>query len=646
MACNRRTSGTSFDWLPRIAGSWDGAIWSVGPGLAATYKYRLRDAARQEPPMASAPFQRAVTDSYAQDVPRVLDRAGDGDAPRRDPHANPPPEDTIGSTGDVSSPTAPWWKRGAIYHVYPRSFRDANGDGIGDLRGLIERLDYLNDGTPRSLGVSAIWLSPIYLSPGRDLGYDVADHTAIDPMFGTLEDFDELVVEARRRDIKLVLDLVLNHTSDLHPWFLGSRRDRSSATRDWYIWRDPAPGGRPPNNWRSYFGGSAWRLDERTGQYYLHTFLPEQPDLNWHNPAVREAAMDIVRFWLERGVSGFRLDVFNAYFKHPALPNNPRRLGRSAWARQRHVYNKDRPELHDFLGQLRALLDEHPDTMAVGETFEGDAELAASYCDKLHMAFNFEFLSQRWHPRAMQAAIRRWDKLLTEEGTWPCYVLSNHDNPRHAWRYGHELTPAEADARAKVAAALLLTLRGTPFVYYGEEVGMQDVDIPATERWDLALHGVIRDAARTPMQWSDDPGAGFTSARPWLPIGPDHRQRNVVQQDRDPRSVLNFYRELIWLRRGSTALQTGRWDPLSENPRSTMAYLRTDATQTMLVVLNFSGEVERLPLNRTLLGRRWIPRASTRRSDVGWAIVLDRHITVRPYEATIFEAIGDDDDGG
>jgi alpha-glucosidase len=532
--------------------------------------------------------------------------------------------------------TAPWWKRGPIYHVYPRSFRDANGDGVGDLGGLIEKLDYLNDGTRDSLGVSAVWLSPIYLSPGRDLGYDVADHTAIDPAFGDQADFDQLVAECRRRDIHLVLDLVLNHTSDLHPWFLEARSDRGSSRRDWYVWRDPARGGRPPNNWRSFFGGPAWTFDEETGQYYLHTFLPEQPDLNWHNEAVRAACLDIIRYWLERGVSGFRLDVFNAYFKHPELPDNPRRLGRSAWTRQRQIYNKDRPELHVFLGELRDLLDQYPDAMAVGETFDGPPELAASYCDKLHMAFNFDFLLQPWAPAAIQRSITRWDELLQREGTWPCYVLSNHDNPRHAWRYGRDISETEADARAKVAAALLLTLRGTPFIYYGEEIGMQDVLVPRNEVWDVALDGGTRDTSRTPMQWDHSAHAGFSTMRPWLPIGSDFRERNVERQESDSRSILNFYRALIWLRREAPVLVQGRWQPLLRDPRGALAYLRESGEERALVLLNFTNRRVKLELDASLPTRRWTPRVSTRRPDCGWSVYLTGCIDLGPYEATVF----------
>jgi alpha-glucosidase len=541
----------------------------------------------------------------------------------------------LARSGPAAVVPKPWWQTGVVYHIYPRSFVDTNGDGVGDLRGIVEQLDYLNDGTPNSLGVSAIWLSPIYLSPGRDGGYDVADHTTIDPMFGTLEDFDVLVAEARRRSIHVVVDLVLNHTSDLHPWFRESRSTRAGALSDWYVWRDARPGGRTPNNWRSFFGGPAWTFDPEREQYYLHTFLPEQPDLNWHHPDVRGAAAHIIDFWIERGVSGFRLDVFNAYFKHPELLDNPRRPARSAWRRQRHIYNKDRPELREFLGELRAKLDEHPEIVAIGETFDGDAELAASYCEQLHMAFNFELLEQPWRAERFQRAVARWDSLLSLEHTWPSYVLSNHDNPRHASRLSRNLPAQEQDARAKVAAALLLTLRGTPFLYYGEEIGMNDCEVPRDEQHDLQFG---RDGARSPMQWTDELYAGFARARPWLPVASDYQCRNVTQQNLDPRSVLSFYRRLIWLRNGSRALTLGAWTPLLDKPREALAYMRTSESQRMLIVLNFTNETVRLSFGGRLPTRRWIPRLSTRRPDVGWSLILDQELTLGPYEATIFEA--------
>ena len=533
---------------------------------------------------------------------------------------------------------APWWKTGVVYHIYPRSFADSNGDGVGDLHGIVERLDYLNDGTRSSLGVNAIWLSPIYVSPGRDGGYDVADHTAIDPSFGTLEDFDLLVEEARRRGIHVVIDLVLNHTSDLHPWFLQSRSSRTDPFADWYIWRDPVRGGRPPNNWRSFFGGPAWTFDLEREQYYLHTFLPEQPDLNWHHPDVRREAGQIIDFWIDRGVSGFRLDVFNAYFKHPDLLDNPRRPARSAWRRQRHLYNKDRPELRRFLTELRAKLDERPGVVAIGETFDGDATLAASYCDELHMAFNFELIEQPWRADRLQRAIARWDSLLAQEHTWPSYVLSNHDNPRHATRFGAGLPAQERDARAKVAAALLLTLRGTPFLYYGEEIGMNDAVVAGDEQHDI---GLGRDGARSPMQWSDAAHAGFSSTRPWLPLASEYENSNVARQADDPRSVLSFYRRLIWLRNESPALKLGGWTPLRHSaPDKAIVYLRSHETQTLLVVLNLTANPQRLRLGSGLPTRTWLPRLSTRRSDVGWSIIIGGEIMVGPYEATIFEAVG------
>jgi alpha-glucosidase len=547
-------------------------------------------------------------------------------------------ETLTSKAGPDQRPELDWWKEGVIYHVYPRSFADSDGDGVGDLRGIVERLDYLNDGTADSLGVSAIWLSPIYLSPGRDAGYDVADHMVIDPVFGGSEAFDELLREAHKREIAVIMDLVLNHTSDVHPWFLDARSSKTSEHRDWYVWQAPRPGGAPPNNWRSFFGGPAWALDHDTGEYYLHTFLREQPDLNWHNRDVQQAALEIVRYWLERGVDGFRLDVFNAYFKHPELHNNPRRLGRTAWSRQRHINNKDRPELHGFLGELRDLVDRYPGAVTIGETFDGKPELAASYGDKLHMVFNFDFLQQDWDAASIQHAVARWDRLLAAEHTWPSYVLSNHDNPRHATRYGQEVTLAEGDARAKVAACLLLTLRGTPFVYYGEEIGMRDADIPSSELRDLCFaHGFTRDPARSPMQWSAGRNGGFTSGAPWIRLAPDFRERNVEEQAADHRSLLRFYRELIWLRRRSAALQTGSWTPLINRPRGALAYLRTGGEDAVLVALNFTATRQRLRFEESLPTRRWIARVSTRRSDIGWRSIIDSTLDLGPYEASVFQ---------
>jgi alpha-glucosidase len=535
-----------------------------------------------------------------------------------------------------------WWRDGIIYQIYPRSFADANGDGVGDLRGIIDHLDHLN-GTPDSLGVDAIWLSPIYPSPGHDFGYDISDYEDIDPMFGTLEDFDTLVAEAHRRGIRVVMDLVMNHTSHLHPWFVESRSSRSSPKRDWYLWQDPAPGGGPPNNWQAVFGGRAWEWDEATGQYYYHMFLKEQPDLNWRNPEVRERMFRMVRFWLERGVDGFRLDVVNAYFKDAQLRDNPPALGVRAFDRQAHVYDCDRPELADALRELRRTLDAWPERMAVGEVMGADPQRAARYCgdgtDQLHLAFNFQFTRQKWQPAAMQRAIFAWEAALAP-GAWPCNVLSNHDLDRHATRFGGG--PA-SDARARVAAALLLTLRGTPFLYYGEEIGLQNTSIPRSEiqdppgkRYWPFYKG--RDPARTPMPWSAGPQAGFSSAKPWLRLNADHRTRNVEAQRADSSSVLSFYRALIRLRRESVALRRGRWQPVQKRPAIGLAWLRRAPEQTMLVALNFTDREAALALDVPLPSARWRMRLSSAPGD--HARVAGDRIMLAPYEACILEAEG------
>jgi len=466
-----------------------------------------------------------------------------------------------------------WWKHGIVYQIYPRSFADTNGDGVGDLRGIIERLDHLNDGTPQSLGVDAIWLSPIYPSPQHDFGYDVSDYNDVDPRFGTLDDFDELVEKAHARGLRIVMDMVLNHSSHLHPWFVESRSSRQNPRRDWYIWRDGRAPGRPPNNWQSVFGGSAWKWDPRTEQYYLHSFLEEQPDFNWRNPEVKEALFDVLRFWLDRGVDGFRLDVVNYYFKDAQFQDNPSRLAVTyGYGRQRHVYDKDQPEMHPLLKEMRGLLDEYPQRMAVGEVGSDDpAPRAASYlgeeADGLPLAFNFAFARSPWSAPAFQREVERWESLLPPGG-WPTYFLSNHDVVRHASRYG---AGHWTDARARVAAALLLTLRGTPFLYYGEEIGMRQVRIPKEEIqdppgrrfWPL-YRG--RDGCRTPMQWDGTAHAGFTTGIPWLRLGPDYQGRNVAAQRDDPGSLFTFYRRLIWLRKETPALLHGAYRPLQERP--------------------------------------------------------------------------------
>ena len=542
-----------------------------------------------------------------------------------------------------------WWRDGVIYQIYPRSFADSNGDGVGDLPGLIARLDYLN-GAPDSLGVDGIWLSPIYPSPLYDFGYDISDYENIDPRFGTLADFDRLVAEAHQRGLRVVMDLVMNHTSHLHPWFVESRSSRDNPRRDWYLWRDPAPGGGPPNNWQSIFGGPAWEWDAATGQYYYHMFLKEQPDLNWRNPAVHARMFQMMRFWLDRGVDGFRLDVVNAYFKDAAFRRNPPQfgllgfeggIGGRGYDWQQHPYDLSQPEMEGVLRDLRRLLDSYPERMSVGEMLYADPTTAASYCgdgtDKLHLAFNFDFTNQPWWPRAFQEQIAKWDAELPPNA-WPCYALGNHDKPRFPSRFGGG---PHSDARTKVAAAMLLTLRGTPFLYYGEELGMQNAPIPRSEIQDPLgkkywPFNPGRDPERTPMQWSAEANAGFTTGRPWLRLNKDYRTRNVAAQHADPNSVLNFMRQLLRLRRESVALRRGSYAPLIQRPVNGLAYLRQSPDQTMLVALNFFGFETTLALDEPLLASRWRVRLTS----VGGERerLQDRAIHLAPFEACVLEA--------
>lgn len=498
-----------------------------------------------------------------------------------------------------------WRRDGVIYQIYPRSFADSDGDGLGDLPGIISRLDYLAD-----LGIDAVWLSPVYPSPDKDFGYDVSDYCDIDPRFGTLADFDRLVAEAHRRGIRVILDMVMNHTSDQHAWFKESRSSRNNPKRDWYIWRPPSisphfrkkwgeskRGVGVPNNWQASFGGKAWEYDPLTGQYYLHLFTKEQPDVNWRNPEVRKAQLEAFRFWMERGVDGFRLDVFNAYFKHPDFPDNPPKFGLRGFDRQRHIYDVDQPEMMPLLNELRALLDidTYPERYAVGETYLATPQKTVSYCgpDKLHAAFSFDFTSAEliypWNPRWIMDQIARREEMFNAAGIWPTTVMSNHDLPRAASRYAK----GEEDARAKIAMTLLLTLRGTPFLYYGEEIGMRDIrlrrseilDPPGKRYWPIYKG---RDGCRSPMQWDDSAYAGFSTARPWLPVNSNYIHRNVLAQRADSDSIFNFTKKLLALRKEIPALRRGDFTPL-ETPRGILAYLRRMEEQSVLVMANFSA---------------------------------------------------------
>jgi alpha-glucosidase len=486
--------------------------------------------------------------------------------------------------------SALWWQRGIVYQVYPRSFQDSDGDGVGDLAGLRSRLDYL-----QWLGADALWLSPVYPSPMKDFGYDVADYTGIDPLFGTLAQFDALLGEAHARGLKVILDFVPNHTSDQHPWFKAARASRSNPKRDWYLWRDPAPGGGAPNNWLSCFGGSAWQYDATTGQYYYHAFLPEQPDLNWRNPAVVEAMLGVLRFWLERGVDGFRVDVLWHLVKDAEFGDNPPnpdwREGMDPYHAILPLRNTDRPEVHDLVRAMRRLLDAYPERVLIGEIYLPLERLVSYYGVDLqgaHLPFNFQLLSAPWDAAHLAGLIAEYERLLPP-GAWPNWVLGNHDRPRIASRVG--------PAQARVAAMLLLTLRGTPTLYYGDELGLQNVAIAAERIQDpferrVPGKGLGRDPVRTPMPWSDAPQAGFTTGEPWLPLAPDYRKVNVAAQRQDSKSMLALYTRLISLRRSAPVLQLGRFTGLQADAH-VLAYIRGE---DFLVALNLDSQPRSLAL--------------------------------------------------
>ncbi len=535
-------------------------------------------------------------------------------------------------------PATPWWKRAVFYHIYPLSYQDSNGDGKGDLQGILQRLDHLLD-----LGVDALWLSPCFPSPMADWGYDVSDYTDIHPELGSLEDIDRLLQAAHQHQLKLLLDFVPNHTSDQHPWFVQSRSSRNDPKRDWYIWRDPGPQGGPPNNWLSYFGGPAWDLDPATGQYYLHSFLKEQPDLNWRNPQVREAMEGALRFWLDRGVDGFRVDAVLPVIKSNRFQDNPPEtrplLGRDIGpaGRQQRLYNTNQPELHDLLRDWRSLLDSYPgDRMLVGEVYTLDTALAGSYYgqnDELHLVFNLSLVNLPWEAGLIREYVESFEAALPPEAH-PALVLGSHDEPRLATRVG--------DPQSRVAAMMLLTLRGTPFIYYGDEIGMTDCPIPVDRRrdpWPLVtgLPHLSRDPQRTPMQWDTTPLAGFSpgasdQTEPWLPIHPNHRGRNVEAELADPNSLLNLYRALLRLRRSSAALVHGSYAPLTGLPPDCYAYHRQHAEQTLLVALNFGGEALSLGLPDPRAGRVLISTIDRTQG----SIALDR-LSLRPHEGIVVE---------
>jgi len=476
-----------------------------------------------------------------------------------------------------------WWQKGIVYQVYPRSFADSNGDGVGDLRGLISKLGYLEQ-----LGVDAIWVSPVYPSPMADFGYDVSDYTGIHPIFGDLEDMQQLLDRAHDHGMRIILDFVPNHTSDQHPWFIEARSSRSNPKRDYYLWHDPKPGGGAPNNWLSVFGGGGWTWDATTEQYYFHAFLKEQPDLNWRNPEVRREMYAAMRYWLERGVDGFRVDVLWHLIKDAEWRDNPPnpdfRPDQIPYNALLPVYSTDQPEVHEIACEMRSLLDAYPERVLIGEIYLPIRRLVAYYgtsANGAHLPFNFQLITLPWDAQQISASISEYEGALPADA-WPNWVLGNHDQPRIASRVGL--------AQARVAAVLLLTLRGTPTLYYGDELGMRDTMIFPEQMQDPQGKriGVSRDPARTPMQWTGEAHAGFSTAPPWLPLGHDYQYCNVETQSHDRDSMLGLYRRLIALRRAEPALSVGAYKPLVTQGQL-LAYLREAGDQRFLVVLNLGS---------------------------------------------------------
>ncbi len=512
-------------------------------------------------------------------------------------------------TKPIDAEGHPWWQHAVFYEIYPRSFADSNNDGIGDLNGIASKLDYLKD-----LGVDAIWITPCFPSPQVDFGYDVSDYEAIDPMYGTKKDFDRLVSEGKKRNIRIILDLVVNHTSDQHKWFQDSKASKTSEHRDWYIWRDGKAAGQPPNNWLSTFGLSAWKFDPKTNQYYYHYFYPEQPDLNWRNPAVEKAMLDATRFWYKRGVAGFRLDAVDTLFEDPRLTDNPVLPGTDKFGRpnMEEKYNKKLPGVHDVMRKLRSAADEFGSVL-IGETWTSNVSELKDYYgehnDELQLPMDlmmteFKGLSAdqyRNHIAAVNAA-----------GHWPVYVITNHDIVRSYTRYADG---AHNDDIAKMMAALYLTLRGTAIMYYGEEIGMEnnnpknkdEVQDPIGKLgWPLEKG---RDGERTPMQWNEDQNAGFSKAKPWLPVPTSYKTHNVAREMKDANSVLSFYRQLLALRHKEPALLEGDYVALNENDPNVLSYVRRFKDEAILVMLNMSGTDQQVRLELSSLGFA-IPRVS------------------------------------
>ena len=543
---------------------------------------------------------------------------------------------TVGSLGaqtSAPSPTLadhPWWRPAVIYEVYPRSFADSNNDGIGDLNGIASKLDYLE-----SLGVDAIWITPCYPSPQKDFGYDVADYTAIDPMYGTLADFDNLVRQARAHHIRVLMDFVLNHTSDQNPWFLDSRSSRTSADRNWYIWRNGKAPGQPPNNWISDFGGSAWTWDPKTRQYYYHYFEAAQPDLNWRNPAVEKAMFDVARFWYDRGVAGFRLDAVDTLFEDPKLHNNPIVNGEMV-----NKYNDNLTENHVVLRRLRSLSNQY-DAVLLGETWTDNISQLKQYYgehdNEIQLPMNFMFATIN---KLSAPDFRHQIDAIESSGEWPVYVITNHDMERSYNRYGDGV---HNDQIAKLMAALYLTLRGTAVMYYGEEIGMSNNDPTRLEdvkdplgRMDWPKNKG-RDGERTPMQWSDAHNAGFTEGKPWLPIPASYKTHNIATELADPDSILNFYKALLHLRRDNPTFASGDYVDCDPTDPNILCFLRSYQDHYAVVALNLSSQPQTLSLDLSRYG--WEAGTdSVLLSTMPQPPTNLRHATLDPFAVVIFQS--------
>ncbi len=536
-----------------------------------------------------------------------------------------------------------WWHEAVFYQIYPRSFYDTNNDGIGDLKGIIKKLDYLSD-----LGVDGIWISPFFKSPMADFGYDISDYKDVDPVFGTLSDFDELLDEAHRRGIRVIIDQVYNHTSDQHPWFLESKSSKDNPKADWYIWQDPKPDGSLPNNWLSFFSGikeeSAWQWCEERGQYYLRLFAKEQPDLNWRNPKVKEAVFESIKFWLDRGVDGFRFDVVSLYYKDPKLRDttlNPYRADNpNKFLRYNMFPIAGRPETLLAVEEIREIMDSYGDIVGVGEV-STDRGLVG-YLDfvipgRLHLAFNFEFLHiEKLDPNAINKLIIETDKMYNTIA-WPSYVLGNHDTTRIISRFSKYAK--DKKALAKALATLLLTLRGTPFIYYGEEIGMENTPIPYEKIMDplgknLWPEAEGRDVVRTPMQWDDTEFAGFSKVEPWLPVNKNKSYVNVEKEAKDPDSILSYYKRLIKKRKESNALKLGEYRPLIENTENILLYKRFTTGETKYILVNLREEVVRCDLKKYGLFDKYTVYLGTHRKE---GDLLSNEIEVLPFEGIIFK---------